>query len=498
MDQITGLPKDYGMNAVLEPLDVKLPAAAATATTAASLMERKGDEAEAAVTLFSKRVTSPPREYSVSRDRASDLPLSAVDSLSCETQVSSPVCSSPRLVDPTCLVSSSSPPDTAFPFTSSAPAVDVPPVVECEPSPPAPAHDAVPATIPATHEAASTEGTMAQVASSVATLTPVEVWVNPFSQLLKSFDEDADSGSLSPPIVSCATASVSPVQVPAAPAPVPVCSRDTRSHSLTSDLAGGVGRDASPSRTRQAKSLASTPDMAPTSRTPHREESGSVKLDERRSSLGSVTSSFKTRTGALLPAIPCQATRTSLREDRLCLRTGSLGEQEFVQQLSSSETQAARAPPVIARSTVDRDDLDFEVDEEYENEGEGSEEDDDEESGGEGDKFTCDTILEETEEDLLSPRPVAHTQTETKPTTELFSRSTTATTTGPSVARLTPGLRGSVTVVSRLCVMCSRVCRCSIVLSVAVVLSSSCLVSRFRVSRSLLRSVARSSLSSTS
>ena len=141
---------------------------------------------------------------------------------------------------------------------------------------------------------------------------------------------------------------------------------------------------------------------------------------DRRASLGSIGGNgMKQRTGALLPSLPNKVLEGVRDSERTVVRTGSLSEQEFIEQLKASqllsrehESPQRKPPPIIAEST------NFEIDEEYERQGEYPEDDDELDEDDPqamiedvipGDVYT---IPEESEEDLTSPRstdPVVQT-----------------------------------------------------------------------------------------
>jgi hypothetical protein len=483
MEQMAGLPQDYGMNSVIEPFDFKMPVAAATTSvTSVKQSERMTDVSE-------KRITSPPREYS----SVSDPPL--VSSLSREIPVTTTAAASPEtspaavvFVDPSPETHLTSPPQvTECPSAAPCPVpVDVPaaapplvtelplvseiePVVveehvTVEPVPVIPEIISPPAAV-------VTSPTRVPVVAK----SPPEAWVNPFSRLLKSFDDDAHDDvsaecPVSPPPVSSVSShpphvpECDPMSEAVQSPPATADAMFEKRASLTSTHSGS-SRDHSPSRSSiQTKS---SPTTVAGDMSPHRKSSGgdvtisSSKLDERRSSLGSNTSNFKTRTGALLPSIPIQGRVVqSLREDRVCLRTGSLGEQEFVQQLNSSVLTSTSSPTSSSgrpqqqqqfTNETMRDTLNFELDEEYENEGEQDEDDedeDDERADVGADKYTCDTIVEESEEELLSPRSSVQNLMQNKkqftPMSETSTFTPTVVTTGHSPTRMRDaGPRGS-------------------------------------------------------
>lgn len=466
MEQMAGLPQDYGMNSVIEPFDFKMPVAAATTAVTVKQSERMTDVTE-------KRITSPPREYS----SVSDPPL--VSSLSREIPAASPD-TSPAVADPSPESHLTSPPQVAdCPSTAPCPVVDVPaaPLVTELPvvsgiEPVVDQHATVEPE-PVTQEQVCSPPVTSPTRRVVAN-SPPEAWVNPFSKLLKSFDDDAHDDvvaecPVSPPPVS--SVSSHPPHVPKcdpvseavqclSSPPAPDANLEKRT-SLTSNHSGS-SRDHSPSRSSQTKS---SPTTVAGDMSPHRKVSGgevtttSSKLDERRSSLGSNTSSnFKTRTGALLPSIPIQGRAVqSLREDRMCLRTGSLGEQDFVQQLNSSVviTSASSTSRQQQLANDLRDSLNFELDEEYENEGEQDDDDEDEDEQADigVEKYTCDTIVEESEEESLSPRSVQNLMQNKKQLPPETSTMTPTVVTSGLSSRLTDGgSRGSVIPVSRLSV----------------------------------------------
>lgn len=506
MDQIEGLPQNYGMNAVIEPLDFKLPITSLT-------------ESEKSV------MKSPPREYPVSL--ACDPPAAVSSQISpaplvdphpetssqvtvCPTSVC-PVVDAPLvtschlpLVAPEPLVTHTVfSPDpvltTASPrFTSVAPS---PPVISALPAvssvppdtTPVTAVSVLPDSTPVSTTSVAPDPTPVVVTSvpsesspvrspvRVATHSPLEAWVNPFSILLRSFDEDPHEPS----------PTSGPVSVSSVPQPEPVCEPHVvtttepsvpvsecpvppdpeKRGSLTNDHSG-IGTDMSPSRTSH-RQTPGTPESLDIASHVKSEDTKAGRVDERRSSLGSVPSSFKARTGALLPTIPCQTkTLRALREERSCVRTGSLGEQEFVQQLrSGNEGLTAGSTSQIRQFAGDLiDNLNFDVDDEYENEGEesGDDDEDDDELDAEGvDKFACDTIVEESEEESLSPRSV---QTIFDPNKRLETRERTRSSplsspvTGPDT-RPSGGSGGSMLSLSR--VPCSSPC-------LVILMSSSC------------------------
>lgn len=503
MEQIAGLPQDYGMNSVIEPLDFKIPAAAVSQPEAERSREKRADSLQ-----LEQRMKSPPREYSPVSQACDPLPPPLVSlSRECPASPPRPVT---RLVDPTpgTLLSSmlSSPPQVAdFPPATSCPVVDVPaplvtgndlvtdpPVtwteaesaallvtgngsgpdpllvsgVELKPTPLVTDNELehAPPLIDGHVTVAPAQVCSDEVAAPVVTTpalvvakSPPEAWVNPFSKLLKSFDDDVHDECSMPPLVSSVTLSDScpipdkpecdPVSATVPSVSPPPADREKRS-SLTSDHSG-TNRDHSPSRSNQAKS---SPTSVAGDISPHRKGSGegaaTGKADERRSSLGSIPANFKARTGALLPSIPMQGRSVlAVREDRVCLRTGSLSEQEFVQQLNSSVgTMSSSGMDLTSEGN---DSLNFEVDEEYEKEGEqGDEDEDEDEQAGSGgaDKFTCDTIVEESEEESLSPRSIqnlAEVKNQTPCEPRVCIRNSAPGTTAPA-SRRTDGPRGSV------------------------------------------------------
>lgn len=401
MEQIAGLPQDYGMNSVIEPLHFKIPAAAGNEAEAA---DRKAD----CVQTERRTKSPPPREYSCPVSQTCD-PLPPVVSVpfrdSPPATVTSPLVPSPEAAQVTeCLVIDP-PVDVPAPSVTTNDPVTDPLVVDVVVSP-------VHVT---SHEPVVT-GPVRVVAQS-----PPEAWVNPFSKLLKSFDDDVHDECSLPPLVSSVTVpnssdpSGSPSRVPADVVPVssPPANHEKRS-SLTNEPSG-TSRDHPPSRSNQTKSspTSTTADTLTTVMQKGSPAEGTTagRVDERRSSMGSISANYKARTGALLPTIPNQNRAVpSTREDRFCVRTGSLSEQEFVQQLSSVRNDGFSPDTGCKISDTSKDmsdNLNFEVDEDYENEGELDDEDEDEDEqvgGGVTDMFTCDTIVEESEEESMSPR----------------------------------------------------------------------------------------------
>ena len=458
MEQITGLPEDYGVNTVLEPLELKLPFAVSSSNDQARetvVQQQESPELDLKQTPLREysMLTQEPVIPALEPSSSCNVPSSSSEPLppsshvttqvldSSEQSVDSVRASEPVVTESSLETSIKSPPyvfKTLIPETSE--------IIEPKPTSNEIAPDDVEPIIPSTEP--STESVVVETQVKLSPEKPVvsppsicpvveslvdepqvklspdkpvmsppsicpvvespvvvvrETFVNPFSILLKSFDDDSEDippvvlESKEPPVnvkpsePVKSSKSVSPRRRPA---------RDEKKVQQES-LIKTETDDASSGTVSQIKdSFLLSP----------RRGSG-----DRRASLGAVGSNgSKQRSGALLPSIPNKTLEGVKDNDRQVIRTGSLSEQEFIEQLKASQINPSslrehdsphkKPPPIIAES------MSYEIDEDYEREGEYMEEEDEYEDddpnaivedASPGDVYT---IPEESEEDLISPR----------------------------------------------------------------------------------------------
>lgn len=481
MDQITGLPQDYGMNAVLEPLDVKLPPTTMTAVGRSSRVEAASSGIPSSSSSSSTAISSstPSSSYTSAQRHESGLFDTITSTVANEKPPSREYTVSPPLPVPSStsqsLVSSNvlvgdAPPvvessvvsvDSILPnqilqtkVVDVVDVVDVPPLltehdvtplpVEPEPEPepvlqpisepPEPEPKLKSPESPPKHESQSEPLVVPTSPPVACKLTPPESYVNPFSTLLKSFDEDRDDNEVDVEVNDKSLPKEVLVEpsVPSPTTPVGVVSSDVVVASSLSPTATSTVTTLTDTTSNLINESGTDGGIGPKSWenfAPPSDNFLSVRRGsgERRASLGALlptttsgtSTNFKSRSGAVLPSIPGKAL-----PDRFITRTGSLSEQQFIEQLKATKAALAAAEnqsPVREPSGLQRltkhelieDSLNYDIDEEYEREeGYVIEEEDEDDMAIVEDASPLDvyTIPEESEEDLMSPKSTDQSQ----------------------------------------------------------------------------------------